>query len=195
MYIILFHKHRSGVIMSTMASQIISLTLVCWSVCLGEDRRKHQSSASLAFMMGIHRWPVNSPHKRPVTRKMFPFKDVIMRDPSHPSPSVNVFFLTSLDAASISGYPSTRVVWNSSCEQLSLKIGYVIRFARKIHSLFYSYLSIRAMVTFIMIWSIFLLYYRNYNAYLMVSSWFLYLYLIGTKPLSEPMLEYCQFET
>ena len=29
-------------------------------------------------MRGIHRGPVNSPHKRPVTRKMFPFDDVIM---------------------------------------------------------------------------------------------------------------------
>ena len=33
---------------------------------------------SLAFMRGIHRWPVNSPHKGPVTRKMSPFDDVIM---------------------------------------------------------------------------------------------------------------------
>ena len=40
--------------------------------------RKYQSSASLAFVRGIHRWPVNSPHKWPVTRKMFPFDDVIM---------------------------------------------------------------------------------------------------------------------
>ena len=40
--------------------------------------RKHQSSASLAFVRGIHRRPVNSPHKGPVTRKMFPFDDVIM---------------------------------------------------------------------------------------------------------------------
>ena len=40
----------------------------------------HQSSASLAFVRGIHRWPVNSPHKLPVTRKMFPFDDVIMND-------------------------------------------------------------------------------------------------------------------
>ena len=40
--------------------------------------KKHQSSASLAFVRGIHRWPVNSPHKWPVTRKMFPFDDVIM---------------------------------------------------------------------------------------------------------------------
>ena len=38
-----------------------------------------ESSASLAFVRGIHRWPVNSPHKWPVTRKMFPFDDVIMR--------------------------------------------------------------------------------------------------------------------
>ena len=44
----------------------------------GADQRKHQSSASLAFVWGIHRGPVNSPHKGPVTRKMFPFDDVIM---------------------------------------------------------------------------------------------------------------------
>ena len=41
--------------------------------------RKHQSSASLVFVRGIHRWPVNSPHKGPVTRKMFPFDDVIIK--------------------------------------------------------------------------------------------------------------------
>ena len=40
--------------------------------------RKHQNSASLAFVRGIHREPVNSPHKWPVTRKTFPFDDVIM---------------------------------------------------------------------------------------------------------------------
>ena len=44
----------------------------------GADQRKHQSSASLAFGQGIHRWPANSPHKRLVTRKMFPFDDVIL---------------------------------------------------------------------------------------------------------------------
>ena len=42
------------------------------------DQRKYKNSASLAFVRGIHRWPVNSPHKWPVTRKMFPFDDVIM---------------------------------------------------------------------------------------------------------------------
>ena len=44
----------------------------------GADQRKHQSSASMAFVLGIHRGPVNSPHKWPVTWKMFPFDDVIM---------------------------------------------------------------------------------------------------------------------
>ena len=42
------------------------------------DQRKHQSSAALVFVRGIHRWPVNSPHKGPVTRKMFSFDDVII---------------------------------------------------------------------------------------------------------------------
>ena len=64
--------------MSTMASQITSLTVVCSTVYSSADQRKHQSSASLAFVRGIHRWPVNSPYKGPVTRKMSPFDDVIM---------------------------------------------------------------------------------------------------------------------
>ena len=41
-------------------------------------RRKHQSFTSLAFVRGIHQWPVNSQHKGPVTQKMFPFNYVIM---------------------------------------------------------------------------------------------------------------------
>ena len=55
-----------------------SLAIVYSTVYWGADQRKHQSSTSLAFVRGINRWPVNSPHKRPVTRKMFPFDDVIM---------------------------------------------------------------------------------------------------------------------
>ena len=57
--------------MCAMASQITSLTIVYSTVYSGVDQRKNQSSASLAFVRGIHRWPVNSPHKWPVTRKMF----------------------------------------------------------------------------------------------------------------------------
>ena len=64
--------------MSAMASQITSLTIVYSTVYWGTDQRKHQSSAPLAFVRGIHRWPVNSMHKWPVMRKMFPFDDVIM---------------------------------------------------------------------------------------------------------------------
>ena len=58
--------------------QITSLTVVYSAVYSDADQRKHQSSTSLAFVRGIHRGPVNSPHKWPVTRKMFPFDDVIM---------------------------------------------------------------------------------------------------------------------
>ena len=70
--------HYNDVIMSAMASQVTSFTIVYSTVYSGADQRKHQSSASLAFVRGIHRWPVNSPHKGPVTRKIFPFDDVII---------------------------------------------------------------------------------------------------------------------
>ena len=70
--------HYSDVIMSAMVSQITSLTIVYSTVYSGADQRKPQSSVSLAFVRGIHRSPVNSPHKEPVTRKMFPFDDVTM---------------------------------------------------------------------------------------------------------------------
>ena len=68
----------NDVIMSATASQITSITIVYSIVRSGAHQRKHQSSASSAFFRGIHRWPANSPHKGPVTRKMFPFDDVIM---------------------------------------------------------------------------------------------------------------------
>ena len=63
----------SDVIMGAMASQTISITIVYFTVYSGADQRKHQSSASLASVRGIHRWPVNSPHKWPATRKCFHF--------------------------------------------------------------------------------------------------------------------------
>ena len=74
--------HYGDVIMGEMASRITSLTIVYLTVYWGADQRKHQSSASLAFVRGIHRWPVNSLHTWPVTRKKFPFDDVIMFFPS-----------------------------------------------------------------------------------------------------------------
>ena len=73
-------RHYSDVIMGVVASQITSRTIVNSVVYSGAGQRKHQSSASPAFVRGIHRWPVNYPHKGPVTRKMFPFDDVIMAE-------------------------------------------------------------------------------------------------------------------
>ena len=64
------NQHYNDVIMSAMASHITGLTIVYSIVYSGADQRKYQNSASLAFVRGIHRWPVNSPHKGPVTRKM-----------------------------------------------------------------------------------------------------------------------------
>ena len=72
-------SHHTDVKMSAMGSQITSLPIVYSIVYCGADQRKHQSSASLAFVRGIHRWPVNSPHKRLVTRIMLPFDDVIIQ--------------------------------------------------------------------------------------------------------------------
>ena len=71
-------SHYDDVIMTAMASQITSLMIVYSAVYSGRDERKYQSSASLAFVRGIHRWLVNSPHKGLVTWKMFAFDDVVM---------------------------------------------------------------------------------------------------------------------
>ena len=70
--------HYNGVTMSAMASQITSFTIVNSTVYSGTDQRKHQRSASLAFVRRILWSPMNHPHKGPVTRKIFPFDDVII---------------------------------------------------------------------------------------------------------------------
>ena len=90
--------HHNAVIISAMASQITSLTIVYLTVYSGADQRKHQSSASLDFVRRIHRWPVNSPHKSPVTRKMFPFDDIFMHD---------MAFLCQRDSRTIKWYTVT----------------------------------------------------------------------------------------
>ena len=76
--------HYNDVIMNSMASQITTLMIIYSTFYSGADQLKHQSSASLAFGWGIHQWPMNSPHKGPISQKMFPFDDVIM-----PQKSVN----------------------------------------------------------------------------------------------------------
>ena len=64
--------------MGAIASQSTGVSIFYSAISSGVDQRKHQSSLSLTCVRGIHRWPMNSPHKGPVTRKMFPFDDVIM---------------------------------------------------------------------------------------------------------------------
>ena len=68
-------QHYNDVIMGAIGSQITSLTIVYSTVYSGADQRKHESSAALAFVRGIHRSPMNGP----VTRKMCPFDDVMMK--------------------------------------------------------------------------------------------------------------------
>ena len=76
------HKfmYYSDVIMSAMASHITTVSIISSTVCSGADQRKHQSFVSLAFVIGIYRWPVDSPHKGLVTRKIFLYHDFIMHN-------------------------------------------------------------------------------------------------------------------
>ena len=73
-----FMFHCSEVIVSAISPQITGVLIVYSTVCSGADQRKHQSSAWLVFVWGIYRWPVDSLHRGPVTRKMFLFDYVIM---------------------------------------------------------------------------------------------------------------------
>ena len=72
-----WNEHYSDVMLGAMTSQITSVSVVCSTVCSSAYHSK-QSSVTLAFERGIHRSPVDSPHKGSVTWKMFPFDDVIM---------------------------------------------------------------------------------------------------------------------
>ena len=77
-YVYFTRIHYNDVIIGVIASQITSLTIVYSIVYSDADQRKHRSSASLVFVWGIQRGRVNSPHKWPVTCRIFPFDDVIM---------------------------------------------------------------------------------------------------------------------
>ena len=86
-------------------------TIVYSTVCSGADQTKHQSSASLAFMRGIHRWPVNFPHKWQVTQKMLPFDDVIMIH-CHRQSSVAIVRLWSLIDNFALAFPVFKIHWS-----------------------------------------------------------------------------------
>ena len=74
-----FSSHYGDIIMGVMASQITSVTIVYSIVYSGADKKKTLKLHVTGFCEGNDRLPVNSPHKGPVTRKMFPFDDVIMK--------------------------------------------------------------------------------------------------------------------
>ena len=107
-----FICHYNDVIKETMASQITSLTTAYSTVYSDADQRKHQSPTSLAFVRGIHRWPVNSPHKWPVTRKYFhlmtsscwihPAPDMLNASPETSSPTNSLTHSSTLFS-----YPSS----------------------------------------------------------------------------------------
>ena len=103
---ILLSVHYNDVMMGTIASRITSLTIVYSTFYSDAYQRKLQSSVSLAFVRGLHRGPVNSPHKWPVTRKRFPFDDFIMLLQHTESNGMNI----SSSALSVGVIP----FWNKS---------------------------------------------------------------------------------
>ena len=114
--------------MGAIASQITSLMIVYSTIYSDADQRKHQSSASLAFVRVIHRGPVNSPHKWLVTRKMFPFDDVIISNSNH--------------QANSSGIPSVTLGQMRIVKPLHIFT----------HSVFCSRTRLIAMINLILIW-------------------------------------------
>ena len=122
-----FTLHYDDVIMNSIASHITSLTTVYSNVHSGANQRKHQSSASLAFVWEIHRWPVNFPRKWPVRRKMFPFDDVIMgwsHDRCATDNSKETLLAFCGENLRTVGYPSQRVC---NAESVSMSWRLLIR--------------------------------------------------------------------
>ena len=73
-----YPPHYNDVIMGEIASQITSLTIVFSTVYSDADKKNPSQLRVTGLCAGNSPGPVNSPHKWPVTRKMFPFSDVIM---------------------------------------------------------------------------------------------------------------------
>ena len=69
--------HSRSLLIQSDINKQTGVSIVSSTACSGVNQRKHRSTASLAFVRGIQRRPLDSPHKGPVTRKMFPFDDVI----------------------------------------------------------------------------------------------------------------------
>ena len=76
--VFMFSKWRIAHDVESQAARWCLKSIVYSTLCSGACQRKYQSSSSLTSVRGNHRWPVNSPHKGPVTRKMIIFDDAIM---------------------------------------------------------------------------------------------------------------------
>ena len=123
--------HYSDVIMGVMASQITSLTIVYSTIYSGGGQRKHQSSASLAFVRGIPWWPGNSQHKWPVTRKISQSDDVIMQKTPFIIVRIALMPLQNLSAW------FSRQIWNImiSLECLAIIAAYFVKMTPKFNGM------------------------------------------------------------
>ena len=102
--------HYSNAIINAMASQITGVSIVYSTVLQAQIRENIKVPRHWQFVREIHRWPVNAPHKRPVTRKMFPFDDVILYHQSAvPALLTNIFGTATrifrANSTIILGYP------------------------------------------------------------------------------------------
>ena len=117
-------RHYIDVIMSAMASQI-SVSLVCATVYSGANQRKHRSSASLAIV----RESGGFPSQRPVTRKMFPFDDVIVGILSEADVRCSIWnatLVTIITRSTILAYylyvKSLQLIWISGKRKWDLRV-------------------------------------------------------------------------
>ena len=137
----------NDVTMSAIASQITSLTIVYSIVHSGADQRKHQSPASLVFVRGIHRLPVNSPQKEPVTRKFF---SIWWRyHDTRQTPTIGKLrvrmIITNITIATNSNLynhnKTTRrqcTLWEKLCGLFRYKSNYVQNMSHRFHAIFLS---------------------------------------------------------
>ena len=103
--------HYNDVIMSAKASQVTSTTVVYSTVHSVADQRKHQSSVSLVIVRGIRRWPVNSPHKETVMRKMLPFDDGILSALDRNVPQVVFWYWSLMNCQNGHLSPRKMIIW------------------------------------------------------------------------------------
>ena len=83
----ILQSHYNDVIMSAVEPEITGVSIVCSTVCSGAHQRKH-----LAFVRGIHRWLVDSPHKGSVTRKCFHLMTSLCKDALVPVQHLNIAY-------------------------------------------------------------------------------------------------------